>query len=192
MRNNSSLVLRTTYRSIRVLTCVILFFKRKQIYAFLSYRKRKRWRICPCGHFWRKKRQGMGIVQAAELLRTASLITLQLATKSKTGVFNFVATCNVIRAGSARSVSACRVICAGSARAVAVCRVVCAGSARSVAACTVIRAGSAKSVTKCSGLSFPVPPNYPIFAHCVKRRLINKARRKIRWKEFFVRNVTGR
>ena len=136
----------------------------------------------------------MGIVQAAELLRTASLITLQLATKSKTGVFNFVATCNVIRAGSARSVSACRVICAGSARAVAVCRViragsaravavcrvVCAGSARSVAACTVIRAGSAKSVAKCSEHSFPVPPNYPIFAHCVKRRLINKARRKIR------------
>ena len=153
-------------------------------------------------------REFTGTFQFAHKREPASTITLQLATFLKTGVFNFVATCNVIRdgsarsvaacivicAGSARSVAACRVVCAGSARAVAacrviragsarsvaVCRVVCAGSARAVAACTVIRAGSARSVAKCSEHSFPVPPNYPIFAHCVKRRLINKARRKIR------------
>lgn len=139
-------------------------------------------------------REFTGTFQFAHKREPASTITLQLATFLKTGVFNFVATCNVIRAASARSVAACRVICAGSARAVAacrviragsarsvaVCRVVCAGSARAVAACTVIRAGSARSVAKCSEHSFPVPPNYPIFAHCVKRRLINKARRKIR------------
>ena len=81
-------------------------------------------------------------------------ITLQLATFLKTGVFNFVATCNVIRAGSARSVAVCRVICAGSARAVAACRVVCAGSARSVAVCNVICTGSAKCVATCS-ISYP-------------------------------------
>ena len=77
-------------------------------------------------------------------------ITLQLATFLKTGVFNFVATCNVIRDGSARSVAACIVICAGSARSVAVCRVICAGSARAVAACRVVCAGSARSVAVCN------------------------------------------
>ena len=77
-------------------------------------------------------------------------ITLQLATFLKTGVFNFVATCNVIRAGSARSVAVCRVICAGSARSVAVCRVICAGSARAVAVCRVVCAGSARSVAVCN------------------------------------------
>ena len=113
-------------------------------------------------------REFTGTFQFAHKREPASTITLQLATFLKTGVFNFVATCNVIRdgsarsvaacivicAGSARSVSVCRVICAGSARAVAVCRVVCAGSARSVAACIVIRDGSAKCVATCS-ISYP-------------------------------------
>ena len=113
-------------------------------------------------------REFTGTFQFAHKREPASTITLQLATFLKTGVFNFVATCNVIRdgsarsvaacivicAGSARSVSVCRVICAGSARAVAVCRVVCAGSARSVAVCNVICAGSAKCVATCS-ISYP-------------------------------------
>ena len=113
-------------------------------------------------------REFTGTFQFAHKREPASTITLQLATFLKTGVFNFVATCNVIRdgsarsvaacivicAGSARSVSVCRVICAGSARAVAVCRVVCAGSARCVAVCNVICAGSAKCVATCS-ISYP-------------------------------------
>ena len=99
-------------------------------------------------------REFTGTFQFAHKREPASTITLQLATFLKTGVFNFVATCNVIRDGSARSVAACIVICAGSARAVAVCRVVCAGSARSVAVCNVICAGSAKCVATCS-ISYP-------------------------------------
>jgi len=99
-------------------------------------------------------REFTGTFQFAHKREPASTITLQLATFLKTGVFNFVATCNVIRDGSARSVAVCRVICAGSARAVAVCRVVCAGSARSVAVCNVICAGSAKCVATCS-ISYP-------------------------------------
>ena len=99
-------------------------------------------------------REFTGTFQFAHKREPASTITLQLATFLKTGVFNFVATCNVIRAGSARSVAVCRVICAGSARAVAACRVVCAGSARSVAVCNVICAGSAKCVATCS-ISYP-------------------------------------
>ena len=99
-------------------------------------------------------REFTGTFQFAHKREPASTITLQLATFLKTGVFNFVATCNVIRAGSARSVAVCRVICAGSARAVAACRVVCAGSARSIAVCNVICAGSAKCVATCS-ISYP-------------------------------------
>ena len=99
-------------------------------------------------------REFTGTFQFAHKREPASTITLQLATFLKTGVFNFVATCNVIRDGSARSVAACIVICAGSARSVAVCRVVCAGSARSVAVCNVICAGSAKCVATCS-ISYP-------------------------------------
>ena len=99
-------------------------------------------------------REFTGTFQFAHKREPASTITLQLATFLKTGVFNFVATCNVIRDGSARSVAVCRVICAGSARAVAACRVVCAGSARSVAVCNVICAGSAKCVATCS-ISYP-------------------------------------
>ena len=95
-------------------------------------------------------REFTGTFQFAHKREPASTITLQLATFLKTGVFNFVATCNVIRDGSARSVAACIVICAGSARSVAVCRVICAGSARAVAACRVVCAGSARSVAVCN------------------------------------------
>ncbi len=95
-------------------------------------------------------REFTGTFQFAHKREPASTITLQLATFLKTGVFNFVATCNVIRDGSARSVAACIVICAGSARSVAVCRVICAGSARAVAVCRVVCAGSARSVAVCN------------------------------------------